>query len=445
MGTGMRELILERPWLFTSERLPWVGRGRSIEEFLVRLHLSALYKNKRASQESLGALQDRKLKHLLRSATRVPFWENRIGAQLLRSNEPLSLIRALPVTTKDDLRRIPIEERTDGRLAAHYGVLSHTSGSTGEPLAFFVDRRLRTRFWALILRVGGLRDVSQKSLVHLWPSPNPNFSFDNHYYAKTMDDLREQKQEIYDLVSGPKSVVFGFPSLVRFVFDLARQDDVTLRPRTVILAGEALTTEARAWFLENSSSRVVNLYGCREISVMAGQCEQGRFHENSEDVLFEVVSEQGAPLKKGESGRLLVTALNNVLAPFIRYDTGDCGAFYSDPCPCGDRSPSFTFDGRTHDVSAIMLPDGSRISPYRLTGIFNRRFDKIRQYQIEHYAPSAFRIFIIPTERYTQEDEAGMLVDMKRIAKTDEVSVNRVDAISLCGLKALPYVKSFGE
>lgn len=442
MEDRIYKLILERPLLFATE--PFLRRSRFLEEYLVYLHILALRASERKPHVFRDAIRNQKLKRLLTVATRLPFWKERIGSELLGAEKPLSQLHFLPVTSKDDFRNAPLEQRTNQDIAAKYGVLNFTSGSTGEPLQFFIDKRLKIRQWALLSRVGGLQRFSRQSLIHLWPTPNPNPLFSGHFFsAKTTEELWHRRLEIYRLASRPNSILHGSPSLLRLLLEFAEQDKVVLRPHRVITSSEELTPETRLFFQEQFQCKVANYYGSRELSVMAGQCEFGRFHENSEDVIFEVVSEQGLPLNTGEVGRLITTGLNSYVAPFIHYHLGDYGFIYKDPCPCDNPLPSFNFEGRTHDVTPILLPDGSHILPYRLTGIFNRRFEKIRQYQIDHCAPYSFIVDIVPTEKYHPSDEQELLVHFRQATRGSQVAVRRVASIPSSGPKVLPYIKSF--
>lgn len=439
----MFKFILKHPSLFTTEYFLQSGYNELLEEFFVKLQLSALYRSKKMPKAFRDALRDAKLKHLLRVAIRLPFWRKKIGNSVLISQHPVSQMHSLPIMTKDDLRSVPIDDRTNKKIAEKFGILNYTSGSTGEPVSFFTDKRLHTHIWAILLRIAGMKKIPRQSVVNLWPSQNPNFSFQNNFYAKTMEELRNRREEIYTLISQSKSILFGFPSLLRFLSDIAEEDNVALRPQLIIVAGEALTPKMRLFLQERFHCKIVNHYGCREISVMAGECESNRFHENSEDVIIEIISEDGFSLKDGEVGNLVVTGLNSHIAPFIRYQLGDQGFFYSDACPCGNPFPSFNFSGRTHDVTPIFLPDGVHILPYRLTGIFNRRFEKIRQYQIDHYATFSFLVRIVRADGYTKKDEQELLNDFKKVVGNSRVSLQYVTSLHPKGSKVLPYIKSF--
>ncbi len=414
-----------------------------LENLLVGMHLTALRNSMNGSWVAREGLRNRKLKRLISSAVTLAFWKKKIPEELFHAENPLALMSLLPVTTKAELRTTNMEERTQSAAATKYGIFTGTSGSTGEPLQFSIDRRLAERLWALLARVAGLDVLSLTSLVHLWPTENPNPLFGPTFFrAATPESLASQKYRIYASLSRPGVIINAFPSLLRILLELMNHDGVVLRPARIITSGEALAPELSSLLREAFQCPVVSYYGSRELSVMAGACEIGRFHENSEDTIFEVVSESGTPLKEGETGRLVVTGLNSFISPFIRYHFGDHGFFYPDACPCGNSLPSFGFEGRMHETIAILLQNGEHISPYRLTGIFNRRFNKILQYQIDHYAPYSFRVLLVPSALYRNLDEEEIVRELVEITH-GFVEVRCVSSIKSQGAKVLPYIKSW--
>ena len=413
------------------------------ENLLVGMHLTALRSSANGLRIAREALRDRKLKRLLSSAMTLAFWKKKIPEELFHAENPLALLSLLPVTTKAELKRTNMEERTLIAVAKTHGIYTGTSGSTGEPLQFFIDRRLAVRQWALLARAAGLDTFSPSSLVHLWPTANPNPLFGHTLFcATTPNSLANQKKEIYASLSRPGAILHSSPSLLRIFLELVNHDGVALRPTRIVTSSEALLPELSSLLSEVFHCPVASYYGSRELSVMAGACEIGRFHENSEDTIFEVVSESGTPLKEGETGRLVVTGLNSFISPFIRYHFGDHGFFYPDACPCGNSLPSFGFGGRMHETVAILLPNGKQIFPHHLTGIFNRRFNKIIQYQIDHYAPYAFRILLIPSALYSNLDEEEIISELIEITR-GSVKVQCVPSIKSHGPKILPYIKSW--
>ena len=82
-------------------------------------------------------------------------------------------------------------------------------------------------------------------------------------------------------------------------------------------------------------------YGLNEIGLVATRCDAGRYHVHSEHCIVEIVGPDGRSVAPGETGRLIVTGLNNWAMPLLRYDADDLGTAVEGPCPCGRTLPSF--------------------------------------------------------------------------------------------------------
>jgi len=90
----------------------------------------------------------------------------------------------------------------------------------------------------------------------------------------------------------------------------------------------------RAWGVP-----LVDVYSCQEAGYLALQCpDHPHYHVQSENVLLEVIDDEGRPCSPGEIGRVVITSLNNFATPLIRYELGDY-AEVGEPCPCGRGLP----------------------------------------------------------------------------------------------------------
>ncbi len=116
--------------------------------------------------------------------------------------------------------------------------------------------------------------------------------------------LKSQVSRLKSHVSSLKSHVSGLRSLSY--------------PLTALISSaEVLTPEARHTIETVFGVRVFNRYGNREFGAIAAEDGRGGMAVNPTDVVLET----------GEDGELLVTYLNNLAMPFIRYRTGDLVAW----------------------------------------------------------------------------------------------------------------------
>ncbi len=103
--------------------------------------------------------------------------------------------------------------------------------------------------------------------------------------------------------------------------------------------GGAVTPELRARVQQAFGVPLIDHYRCQALGAMALQCPaHDHYHIQSENVLLEVLDEQGHRCKPGETGRVVVTSLNNYVTPLIRFELGDY-AQVGEPCACGRGLP----------------------------------------------------------------------------------------------------------
>lgn len=89
-------------------------------------------------------------------------------------------------------------------------------------------------------------------------------------------------------------------------------------------------------------------YGCGEVNSLAFECPHHKgLHHSFEHSYIEVLDLKG---RESDSGRLIITNLDNLVFPLIRYENGDLINLSSQECPCGRKSMLISsIEGRTFD------------------------------------------------------------------------------------------------
>lgn len=106
-------------------------------------------------------------------------------------------------------------------------------------------------------------------------------------------------------------------------------------------------------------------YGSLECGALGIECDaHNGYHLTQAHVLMEIVDPKtGVPLKQGEIGEIVVTALLRYDSPVIRFRTGDLGYLETAACACGSTLSRFHLRGRAFDQLQFR---GKALSPLLL-------------------------------------------------------------------------------
>jgi phenylacetate-CoA ligase len=149
-----------------------------------------------------------------------------------------------------------------------------------------------------------------------------------------------------------------------------------------------------------SGATVIDLYGSREITGIASECDLGTMHINSDLVHVEhlpVPDEPGAR-------RLVITALDNTIFPFIRYDIGDYGAPSLTCCRCGLPFPAMQW-GTGKVLDSFVSPEGRIMAG----GFFEDLMygsHGIHAYQFRQRSETEIVLFVVPAETFDDSARA---------------------------------------
>jgi phenylacetate-CoA ligase len=214
------------------------------------------------------------------------------------------------------------------------------------------------------------------------------------------------------------------------------------RLRAIVACAGTVTPEWRRLLEETFGAEVYDKYGSRECCDMACECrEHAGLHIYSPNVFLEVVDDAGAACAPGQTGRLLVTLLNNPSFPLIRYDIGDLGQMGStERCSCGLAWPRLrSLQGRPDDM--LLTEDGTLV-----TSVFIRHFvgvslnqQIIREWQLEQVEPRRCIFRYVPATtkglaenlRKTQESfhqalGQGVVIETQRVPELPRSASGKV-------------------
>ena len=376
----------------------------------MRERLSFLEHNQGLSRRDLEAMQQEKLAELLEHAWRtVPYYRRIFDQRGLRPQD---------IQSTSDLAKLPLlnrasllsnqDELLSSAADAKTLQINYSSGSTGQRARFLQDKNFR-----LWMRAHQLRTYSWCSdwrpcerFTLLWGS-------EIYWSSKTIHD------KLFNLISNRRELnTFRLSpdQLTRFVDYLRGFDPVLissytnalhlvareLDEREIRLPGlraVQATSEPFPPAIRNRVSavfqcEVFDKYGSRETNIVSHECptHDGMLIQ-TENVVVEVIDDDGTPCAPGNTGRVVLTTLNNRSMPLIRYETSDLAALLPGESRGGFKFPRMSpVAGRQQDL--IITPQGHYVDAYFFSYLL-MRFEEIAWFQVVQSEPERLLLRIV--------------------------------------------------
>ena len=329
----------------------------------------------------------------------------------------------LPLLTRKDIQEAGGSLSSAAVPEAHGKVHStSTSGSTGMPVTtkgtqltqfFWLSFTLRDQLWhdfevsgklaAIRFSPRGAAGYPKGASMAGWdPATDPAFATGPAVFLSINTPVEQQMEWLQR--ENPHYLI-TYPSNLAALLSYCRDTGARVpNLRFVETLAEILHPDVRAACREVWGVKVVDMYSSQEVGYMALQCpEHEHYHVQSENVLLEVLDDEGRPCAPGETGRIVVTPLHNFAMPLIRYSIGDYAAV-GEPCPCGRGLPVLArVLGRVRNM--LTLPSGERLWPY-FGGNKFVEVAPVSQYQIVQRSLIELEVRVVPIRPLTDEDEA---------------------------------------
>jgi phenylacetate-CoA ligase len=320
-------------------------------------------------RDRILALQDERLGELVRYAyDNVPYYRTLLDQGGLKPEDIRGSrdLAKLPVLTRKLVRKNSSRLRARSVPGRRLRTV-RTGGSTGEPLEFYRARDDISSWDA----AAGLRASRwaghELGMKCAWFSESPLYESSLRKLVRTANNLsrritlfdaRELSEEQMPLLAArlerfQDGIIRGYPTAIyllgRFI---EREGKRRIKPRAIITSGEGLYDFQRDLLTRVFQCDVFSHYKSNEVNVIAGECpEHSGHHVSAENVIVEVVDDEGRRVPAQQEGRILVTNLHSHVMPFIRYEIGDVGVASDDACPCGRGLPLLAMvKGRITDV-----------------------------------------------------------------------------------------------
>jgi phenylacetate-CoA ligase len=328
----------------------------------------------KAPLKTLKEIQERKLRHLVRWAYEKTglycrkFDEAGIKPIAIRKVEDL---KKLPLTRYvEDFVRTPISDKLAVPMTEVKEVSSTSGTVSGFTQPFMLTKKEAKTYYQNEARVRAICGVTPADVVQVLTGFECCRNGYYHLGSTVLMDHAGRRNVDHQIrltqVMGV-TVLEHLPSHVLLYFERAKQLGIDIRKtklRMVVGVGEGWAEAYRKKVEKEYGIPFRSAYGLVETSVVAGECRVGGgMHAVMDNFIIEVIDpETGENLLPDEEGELVITPLNNVAMPILRYRTGDVGSLIPyERCKCGNTHQKISLvRGR---VSQLIKVSGKRILP----------------------------------------------------------------------------------
>ena len=275
-----------------------------------------------------------------------------------------------------------------------------TSGSSGQALMFYKDKPAHAITWAVIQKAYAKLGLKFNDLearfyaIHAkgparWKEKHKDWLMKRHRFdVATMED-EDLAGYLKTLKRKPFKYLYGYTQALYRLALYLKKNQIVLAShapslRLAIVTAEQCSSEMKVTMEKHFGFPVRVEYGCSETGLIAMEQSDGRMKVMNEQLMLEVVDEQGNPVPEGETGQLLVTAFYNKATPFIRYAIGDVGAVVNE----GQQQYITKLQGRVNEL--IHTPSGKKVQGFTLYYIIKdllQLYPSIESYQWEQFTP----------------------------------------------------------
>ncbi|MFH1403060.1 MAG: hypothetical protein ABIH11_02190 [Candidatus Altiarchaeota archaeon] len=417
---------------------------------IIKLRLF-LEKSQWFTEEMLREYQFKRLMIILDHAYRkVPYYRRMFDKEGIRVKDVKQLedIERIPHLTKDmvkdnfeSLQAVDIE---------NYGPqLNRTTGTTGEPVNFFLDKTSNIlefcyywRYWSWA-GYSIYTPFAEFSLHHFLGKKDGLMDYSHMTRRLTLNPAQmsyDRIDDFVDIIRKYKPVFLkGSPSTIYMFALLTRRRGHELSFKAVFTTGELVIPSHRETIEKTFKCTLIDSYGHMERTVAVSQCPEKSYHINSEYGIMEVMENPKLSSRHKRVGNVLGTSLHNFAMPLIRYEIGDLvGIKRKDTgCGCGRGLPVCDeILGRKQNI--LVTPDGRFLTNIFI--LFNELVG-IRWVQIIQESIDEIRVDLIEGGDYQPSSEERFLRTLKDLVGDGmHVTVDHLDGDELPKKRANKYI-----
>jgi len=281
----------------------------------------------------------------------------------LTEDNVIGKLRQLPVMSKQNVLENPMSyHRTD---VSERSYPRRTGGTSGEILEF---SRIKSEY--VVVRnhieycwgnMGIQLGIDKGVVLNARPSKHSTDGLSYVDKNKMMwlackDQSEKQWAMIYEkVIKYQPKYIRGYGSLVSAFFKHLSKQDLPSPPsiKAIAYSSDPILQSELDFISQNYCENIISLYGQTERVTMGITCSAGnKLHLLPTYGFTEIIRDDGSVIEKpGEVGEIVATSLYRRYCSFVRYRTGDMGAWSDELCSCGRKTP--TIDQllqRSHEI-----------------------------------------------------------------------------------------------
>ncbi len=391
----------------------------------------------------IAALQLKSLRAFLCDVqTHVPYYRqlfSEIGFEPAAIDN-LQQLSALPLLGKPEIRAHSDEMKADDAQGL---ARFNTGGSSGEPLIFFIGLQRvshdvaakwrATRWWDV--DIGDPEAVIWGSPIELGSQDKIRLLRDKLLRTHLIPAFEMSSEKVDGFIRKIQSIrpkmLFGYPSALAHIAVSAEKKGIVLDNlgiKVAFVTSERLYDHQRETIQRIFGCPVANGYGGRDAGFIAHQCPHGGMHITAEDIIVEIIDQQGRVLPVGELGEIVVTHMATRDFPFIRYRTGDMGILSDKICACGRGLPLLEeIQGRSTDF--VVAHDGTVLHGLALIYVL-RDLAGVKSFKVTQHSLQQIVVQIVKGSTYQQSAEERIIVEFKkRLGQEVKIDIEYVNEI----------------
>lgn len=404
---------------------------------------SFLKKTQFWTREQIDDFQNKKLQELIRHANdTVPYYKDLFNDLKfdIREIQTKNDLNKLPLLRKEIIKEEGIERFTSSLFDKKKLILRSSSGSTGEPLYYYINKAAYSMNIAANLRgwynmgyrlgdkfVKLSQNPRKSKLKKLQDIVTRNLYLPVNALEDEDLDLILQKIEKYR----PK-IIRCYPDPLLILARYKQKKRYTYTPQVINCTGSTLRPEMREEIESAFGCKIFDSYSCEGNPCVFECATHEAYHSAEEYGISEILNEEGKYITSGV-GRLISTDLWNWAQPFIRYDTQDLLEIDGNNCNCGKISMKVNrIAGRYNEI--LVMPNGKKYTFHHFTTFFSSRNihvnRAINQFQIIQKPDSSIVFRVIANNHYDNTIK-DYIVDFWAKEFGEKVTIELVDNIPL--------------